>query len=144
MFRLDRGLLAPAPSGAWPGGSGLDIWLEVEADAPRALVSALAQHPDVHELGYAENGTGRVRVRGAELERLAEAVARAALNAHIDIRSLRVVSDDLEVGRALATGRAHAAYRAAQAPRRAANPAAPAVAAPETPGVGPTPPDPSP
>jgi ABC-type thiamine transport system ATPase subunit len=146
-FRLDRGLLAPAPGGAWPGSAapGLDVWLEVDADAPRALVSALAQHPDVRELAYAESGAGRVRVRGAELERLAEAIARAALSAQVDIRSLRACGEDLEVGRAGATGLAHAAYRAAQAPRRAPVPAArPGGAAAETPPDGRNPSDPTP
>jgi ABC-type thiamine transport system ATPase subunit len=145
-FRLDRGLLTPAPGGAWPGAAGLDVWLELEADAPRALVSALAEHPDVREIRYAESGA--VRVRGAELERLAEAVARAALGARIDVRSLRACSDDLEVERAAATGLAHAAYRAA-AGRRAPSPpmkpaATPVAASSETPPVGPNPPDPSP
>ena len=135
-FRLDRGLLSCAPGGAWPGGSGpgLDVWLEVEADAPRALVSALATEPDVLELGYAEGGTGRVRIRGAELERVAEAVARAAVSARAEIRSLRACADDLEVARAAATGLAHAAYRAVQ--KRPPPPAPPRV-------VSPTP-DPSP
>ena len=147
-FRLDRGQLAPAPGGAWPGSSaaGLDVWVEVDADAPRALVSALAQHPDVRELAYAESGAGRVRVRGVELERLAEAIARAASSAQVDIRSLRACDDDLEVGRAAATGLAHAAYRAAQH-RGAAKPATkPEATSPpaETPPGGPLPPDPSP
>lgn len=142
-FRLDRGLLTPAPDGAWPGSvaPGLDVWLEVDADAPRALVSALAQHPDVLELAYAERGAGRVRVRGVELEKLAEAVARAALSARVEIRSLRACDEDLDVGRAAATGLAHAAYRAAQAQRRATKPAESTTA--ETSPGGPVPPDPS-
>ena len=105
-------------------------------------MSALAQHPDVRELAYAESGAGRVRVRGVELEKLAEAVARAALSARVEIRSLRACDEDLDVGRAAATGLAHAAYRAAQAPRRAPKPVASTT--PETSPGGPLPPDPSP
>ena len=118
-YRLDRGLLSEAPRGAWPGTStpGLDVWLCVEADSPRALVSALAEHPDVHELTYDEQRGGRLLLRGPDLERLCTAVARAAVDARVDLRLLRTSAEDLTSARAAANGEA-AAYAAARARAR--------------------------
>jgi ABC-type thiamine transport system ATPase subunit len=117
-YRLDRGLLSEAPQGAWPGTltPGLDVWLWVEADAPRALVSALAEHPDVCELTYDEQ-RGRLLLRGPDLERLCVAVARAAVETRVDLRLLRTSAEDLSSARAAATGEA-AAYASARAHAR--------------------------
>jgi energy-coupling factor transporter ATP-binding protein EcfA2 len=119
-YLLDRGLCSEAPLGAWPGAStpGLETRLWVEADAPRALVAALAQQPDVTEIEYDERSAGRVLLRGPDLERLATAVARAAVSAGVDVRLLRAQAEDLDALRGAATGVAHAAYRAAQSGAR--------------------------
>jgi ABC-type transport system involved in cytochrome c biogenesis ATPase subunit len=113
---LDRGLLSEAAGGAWPDSSspGLDIWMYVEADAPRALVAALAQQPDVHELSYDEPRGGRLLLRGPDLERLCNAVARAAVSGRVNVRTLRAAAEDLAATRAAASGAA-AAYAAARA-----------------------------
>lgn len=126
-WRLDRGLLESAPEGAagdeprsassaWHGVAG--ACLAIEADAARALASALAQQPDVHELRYDEHGSGRLWLRGADLERLAQAVARAVVSTETPVRSLRAGADDLDALRAATTAMndaAGAAYRAARA-----------------------------
>jgi hypothetical protein len=156
--RLDRGLLETAPEsagvrGAWHGVAG--ACLTLEADAPRGLVAALAREPDVHELRYDE-ASGRVLLRADDLERLAQAVARAIVSAGVDIRSLRAGADDLDALRAAASAMddaAGAAFRAARARGNAATSATPAlgpatpsgdnapgakpVAAPEPPGSTP-------
>lgn len=128
-YLLDRGLCSEKPGGAWPGGMtpGVDAWLAVEADGPRRLVSALAQHPDVQELRYDERRGGRVLLRGPDLERLAVAVARAAVNAEVDIRLLRAPAQDLSAARGAASGALDAAdaYRAARARVRTATSATP-------------------
>jgi hypothetical protein len=133
-YLLDRGLCSEKPGGAWPGSMtpGLDAWLAVEADAPRGLVSALAQHPDVQELRYDERRGGRVLPRGPDLERLAVAVARAAVNAGVDIRLLRAPPEDLGAARGAVSGAIDAAdsYRAARARGRAATSATPRLATP--------------
>jgi ABC-2 type transport system ATP-binding protein len=121
-YLLDRGLCSDAPAGAWPSATpGLDTRVWVEADAPRLLVAALAQHPDVAEIEFDERSAGRIGLRGADLERLASAVARAAVSAGVELRLLQAQADDLEVVRAAESGRAQAAYRAAQARPRGAN-----------------------
>lgn len=130
-YRLDRGVLAPTPKGAWLGGSlslGAGAHLTVEADAPRRLSSALAQHPDVQELQYDEPA-GRVVLRGPDLERLALAVARVAVDAGIQVSSLRPHADELEALRAATTAlndAANDAYRAVHARARGAASATPA------------------
>ena len=131
-YLLDRGLCSAKPEGAWPGSMtpGADAWLAVEADAPRGLVSALAQHPDVQELLYDERRGGRVFLRGQDLERLAVAVARAAVSAGVEIRLLRAPAEDLDAARGAASGAIDAAdaYRAARARGRAATSATPRLA----------------
>jgi hypothetical protein len=116
--------LLDAKAGTWPGSltPGLPVWLTVEADAPRALLAALAEHPDVLELRYDETGAGRVLLRGSDLERLATAIGRAAVATGVEVRSLRPASEDLDAARAAATGMNEAAgvaYRAARARGRA-------------------------
>ncbi len=151
VYLLDRGLLDAKPAGSWPGSlaPGLDVWLAVEADAPRGLLAALADHPDVLELRYDETRGGRILLRGPDLERLATAVARAALTTGADIRLLRAAAEDLDAARAAATGMneaSGAAYRAARARRvsppeaRSAAVHAPATSA--TPAANTEPPDP--
>jgi ABC-type thiamine transport system ATPase subunit len=116
-YFLDRGLLSEVPRGAWPGAltPGLDVWLCVEAQEPRALVSALAREPEVHELDYDERRGGLLQLRGSDLEQLCRAVARAAVSARVEVRSLRARAEDLTSARAAATGMAHAAYVAGRA-----------------------------
>ena len=113
---LDRGLLDESAGGAWPSSAhtGLDVWVYVEADSPRALLAALAQNPEVHELCYEEPRAGRLLLRGPDLERLCTAVARAAVDARVNLRSLRAETLDLAATRAAASGAA-AAYAAARA-----------------------------
>jgi ABC-type thiamine transport system ATPase subunit len=127
-YLLDRGLLDEKPGGAWPGSltPGLTICVAVEADAPRGLVAALAQHPDVHELSYEERRGGRVLVRGADLEALVLAIARAAVSADVDIRLLRSHAEDLAAARAAASATTEAAaYRAARTRGRPATTSTP-------------------
>lgn len=118
-YRLDRGLLSEAARSAWPGSSspGLDVWLWVEADAPRKLVAALAEQSDVSELDFDEPRGGRLLLRGSDLERLCTAVARAAVGAGVELRLLRAAAEDLAALRAAATGEA-AAHAAALARAR--------------------------
>jgi ABC-2 type transport system ATP-binding protein len=120
---LDRGLCSAAPAGAWPGSvsPGLDTRVWVEADTPRALVAALARHADVTEIEFDERSAGRICLRGPDLERLASAVAQAAVSAGVEVRLLQARAEDLDVLRGAETGRAHAAYRAAQSRARGAN-----------------------
>jgi energy-coupling factor transporter ATP-binding protein EcfA2 len=121
-YLLDRGLCSEAPRVAWPDNvtPGLGPRVSVEADAPRALVAALAQSPDVTEIAYDERSASRVTLGGPDLERLATAVARAAVSAGVDVHLLRAHADDLETVRAAATGTAHAADRAGRQRGRAA------------------------
>jgi ABC-type thiamine transport system ATPase subunit len=143
-YLLDRGLLDAKPGGAWPDSltPGIGACLAIEADAPRGLIAALAEHPDVRELSYDERHGGRVLVRGADMERLAVAVARAAVGAGVDIRLLRAHAEDLGAVRAAAAAMSEsAAYHAA---RSRARPAAPTIrrASPEpAPGPSPDPPE---
>lgn len=138
VWRLDRGLLddgsEPASSrGAWHGAAGAAFTLD--AVAPRALLAALAREADVHEIRYDEANGGRVLVRGAELEPLASAVARAVVSASADVRSLRAGADDLDALRAAASAMndaAGVAYRAAHARERAAS-TTPELGAPAAP-----------
>jgi ABC-2 type transport system ATP-binding protein len=140
--RLDRGLLGPTlegagAHGAWHGVAGASLTLE--ADAPRALVAALANEPDVHELRYDEP-SGRVLLGADDLGRLASAVARAIVSSGVDIRSLRAGADDLDALRAAASAMndaAGAAYRAARARGRTATTATPVLGPPGPPGSTP-------
>ena len=115
VYQLDRGLLSPAPQAAWPGGSsaGGAVVIDIEADEPRALLAALALAPTVIELRFDETH-GLISARGAELEPLANAIARAAVDARATLRLLRPQTDDLDAARALHTGSLHAAYAAAR------------------------------
>jgi len=146
--RLDRGLLGPAADAsaraAWYGSA--DARLTLEAEAPRALVAALAQHPDVHEIRYDESGGGRVLLRGADAERLAVAVARGVASSGVEVRSLRAGADDLDALRAAASAMdeaAGAAYRAARARGRAATSATPELNPPVAPAGAGTPEQPA-
>jgi ABC-type thiamine transport system ATPase subunit len=127
-YLLDRGLLDVKPGGAWPDSltPGLGTCLAIETDGARGLVAALAEHPDVSELAYDERHAGRVLVRGADLERLAVAIAQAAVGAGVDIRLLRAQAEDLGAARAAAAAASEAAaYRAARARARPAVSATP-------------------
>jgi ABC-type thiamine transport system ATPase subunit len=133
-YLLDRGLLDARPDAGWPGilTPELAACLEVEADAPRGLVAALAQQPDVRELSYDERRGGRVLVRGGSLEELALASARAAVSASVDIRLLRAHTEDLGAARAAASAATDAAVqRMARARGRAAASATPRLSVPD-------------
>jgi ABC-type thiamine transport system ATPase subunit len=115
VYRLDRGLLTPAPQAAWPGGTnaGGAVVIDIEADEPRALLAMLALAPAITELRFDEIH-GLISARGTELEPLANAIARAAIDARTTLRLLRPQTDDLEAARALHTGSLHAAYAASR------------------------------
>jgi hypothetical protein len=100
---------------------GLDTRVWVEASSPRALVAVLAQHPDVTEIEFDERSAGRISLRGPDLERLANAIARAAVSAEVEVRLLQAHAEDLDAVRGAATGQAHAAYLAAQSRARSAS-----------------------
>ncbi len=120
LYVLERGVLARKLPHAWPAAvtPGLDVFLWVDSQAPRALLAELAGQPDVLEARYDERQGGRLMLRGADLERLALAVARAAVSAEVEVRALRVGAPDLEAAHGASAGIAHAAYRAAQGNRR--------------------------
>lgn len=105
-WRLDRGLLSGPLGSPWPrGGAGAEVRLDVDSDAPRALLAALAAEPLVRGILYAEE-TGRLTVRGADHEQLSAAVARAAVAASVNVGLLRARPDSLDSGRSLESGRA--------------------------------------
>ena len=115
VYQLDRGLLSAAPRAAWPSGSnaGGPVVIDIEADDPRALLAALALAPAITELRFDE-ADGLIAARGAELEPLANAIARAAIDARTTLRLLRPQTDDLDATRARHTSSLHAAYAAAR------------------------------
>lgn len=114
VYQLDRGLLAPAPRAAWPGGleAGGAVVIDIEADDPRALLATLARAPAISELRFDETH-GLIAARGAELEALASAIARAAIDAGTTLRLLRPQTDDRDAARAQHSS-LHAAYAAAR------------------------------
>jgi energy-coupling factor transporter ATP-binding protein EcfA2 len=114
-YLLDRGLCDAKPGGAWPGSltPGLGACIALDADDPRRLVAALAQHPDVRELSYDERRGGRVLASGTDLEALALAIARAAVGAGVDIRLLRAQAEGLDAARAASAATEAAAHQRA-------------------------------
>lgn len=136
LYVMERGVLVRQPEHAWPAAltPGLDARLFIEADAPRELLARLARDPEVGEARY--DGAQSIELRGPDLERLALAVSRAAVDAASHVRSLHSIAPDLEAVHGASAGLAHAAYRAAQQPRPSgpraveeASPGAPAAAA---------------
>jgi ABC-2 type transport system ATP-binding protein len=100
----DAGALAP----------GRSVALRVEIDLPRLLVATLADDPAVVGIDWdQQDHRSTVTVRGADLDRLALAVARAAGAAGASVRSIAPVAPGLDEVRAAASGLALAAYHAA-------------------------------
>ena len=88
--------------------------LHVSVNRPRPLVATLLADADVLAAGWDEAvDPERVLVRGANLDSLALAVARAALAADVSVRSVVPATPSLEQLRAANAGRAMAAYHAA-------------------------------
>jgi ABC-2 type transport system ATP-binding protein len=99
-------------TGALLPGRGIELRLEV--DLPRLLVAALADEPAVIGIDWDEQRhRSLLSVRGADLDRLAVAVARAAVASGANVRSIAPVAPQLDEVRAAASGLALAAYHAA-------------------------------
>jgi ABC-2 type transport system ATP-binding protein len=99
-------------TGALIPGRGIE--LRVEVDLPRLLVAALADEPGIIGIDWDEQRHRSVlSVRGADLDRLALAVARAASAAGASVRSIAPIAPQLDEVRAAASGLALAAYHAA-------------------------------
>jgi ABC-2 type transport system ATP-binding protein len=93
---------------------GLGTALRVEVDLPRLLVAALADDPAVAGLDWNPEGQRSiVWIRGDDMDRLALAVARAAVSSGANIRAMSPAPPHLEAIRAAASGLALAAYHAA-------------------------------
>ncbi|MEY2934970.1 MAG: hypothetical protein RL033_5719 [Pseudomonadota bacterium] len=120
LLVLERGILVRDARDAWPSAvtPGLRVELWLECDAPRRLLAELLSSPEVERATFDAQQAGRVQVVGADLERLALVVSRAALAARVELRSLRASSPDLAVVHGASAGLAQAAYRAAQTARR--------------------------
>ncbi len=99
-------------TGALLPGRGLE--LRVEVDLPRLLVAALADEPGVIGIDWDEQRhRSLLSVRGADLDRLTLALARAAVASGANVRSIAPVAPQLDEVRAAASGLALAAYHAA-------------------------------
>jgi ABC-type multidrug transport system ATPase subunit len=136
-------------SGALVPGRG--VALRVEADLPRLLVATLADDPAVSGLDWSPDGHRSVlSVRGEDLDQLALAVARAAVDSGVNVRAITPAAPALDEVRAAASGLALAAYHAAygayytyhgQQGTRPASGSSRSQAAPnEAPAPSPTPP----
>jgi ABC-type multidrug transport system ATPase subunit len=114
VHMLDKGRIvrsvAAGETGALVPGRGIE--LEVEVDLPRLLVAQLADDPAVLGIRWGSQRSF-VAVRGEHLDDVAVAVARAALAAGADVRSLAPVAPGLDEVRAASAGLAFAAYQAA-------------------------------
>jgi ABC-type multidrug transport system ATPase subunit len=99
-------------TGALVPGRGIE--LRVEVDLPRLLVAALADEPGVIGIDWDEQRhRSLLSIRGADLDRLALAVSRAAMATGASVRSIAPVAPQLDEIRAAASGVALAAYHAA-------------------------------
>jgi ABC-type multidrug transport system ATPase subunit len=99
-------------TGALLPGRGIELRLEV--DLPRLLVASLADEPGVIGIDWDEQRhRSLLSVRGADLDRLALALARAAVASGANVRSIAPVAPQLDEVRAAASGLALAAYHAA-------------------------------
>jgi hypothetical protein len=110
-------------TGALLPGRGIE--LRVEVDLPRLLVASLADEPSVVGIDWDEQRhRSLLSIRGADLDRLALALARAAIASGANVRSIAPVAPQLDEVRAAASGLALAAYHAAyqQYARREAEP----------------------
>ncbi len=130
-------------AGFAPRGARLTI-ISADAAGARALVAHLAREADVDGIAYdaplrgfaLADGAGVVRIRGQNGIALGRAAARAAIQAGVDIRQMRLDPLSLEDARnassALADARPEGAYTSVQA--------APAPTAPPPPFGPPGPP----
>jgi ABC-2 type transport system ATP-binding protein len=110
-------------TGALLPGRGIELRLEV--DLPRLLVASLADEPGVIGIDWDEQRhRSLLSVRGADLDRLAVSLARAAVASGANVRSIAPVAPQLDEVRAAASGLALAAYHAAyrQQAQREADP----------------------
>jgi len=99
-------------TGALLPGRGIELRLEV--DLPRLLVASLADEPGVIGIDWDEQRhRSLLTVRGADLDRLAVALARAAVASGANVRSIAPVAPQLDEVRAAASRLALAAYHAA-------------------------------
>jgi ABC-type multidrug transport system ATPase subunit len=99
-------------TGALLPGRGIE--LRVEVDLPRLLVAALADEPSVVGIDWDEQRhRSLLSIRGADLDRMALALARAAIASGASVRSIAPVAPQLDEVRAAASGLALAAYHAA-------------------------------
>ena len=98
--------------GALVPGRGIE--LRIEVDYPRLIVAPLTDDPDVTGIGWDQEGRKSVlSVRGEDVDRVALAVARAALATGTNVRAIAPVAPGLDEVRAAAAGLALAAYHAA-------------------------------
>lgn len=110
---LERGVLARSPAHSWPEAvtPGLETELWIECRAPRELLRELLGSNEVTRASFEGE---RLRVSGPSLDRLCDAVARAALSTRAGVRALAAVTPDLLTVHAATAGLASAAYHAAQ------------------------------
>jgi ABC-2 type transport system ATP-binding protein len=92
---------------------GRGVTLKVEADLPRLLAAQLADDPAVTGIDWDQTERSIISVRGEDMDRLAAAVARAAISTGAAVRSIAPVAPGLDEVRAASAGLALAAYHAA-------------------------------
>jgi len=114
-------------TGALVPGRGIE--LRVDVDLPRLLVAALADEPAVVGIEWDEQRhRSLMSIRGADLDALALALARASVASGASVRSIAPIAPQLDEVRAAASGLALAAYQAAyQAYVSGAPPRAPSI-----------------
>lgn len=108
--RLVRSVSADETGALVPGRG---VALKVEADLPRLMAASLADDPAVTGIDWDQAERSIIVVRGDDLDRLAAAVARAAVSSGAAVRSISPIAPGLEEVRAASAGLALAAYHAA-------------------------------
>jgi ABC-2 type transport system ATP-binding protein len=99
-------------TGALVPGRGVE--LRVDVDLPRLLVAALADDPGIVGIEWDEQRhRSLLSIRGADLDVVALALARATIASGASVRSIAPVAPQLDEVRAAASGLALAAYQAA-------------------------------
>ena len=119
---LERGVVSRKPTDGWPDSltPGLGVRLAVDCSAPQELLKELAGSASVGAVHFdAASASRRLTVEGRKAELLAEAVARAALAARVEIERLELQPVDVEVVHAATAGLANAAYESARTAGRA-------------------------
>jgi ABC-2 type transport system ATP-binding protein len=93
---------------------GRGVELRVDVDLPRLLVAALADDPGIVGIEWDEQRhRSLLSIRGADLDVVALALARATIASGASVRSIAPVAPQLDEVRAAASGLALAAYQAA-------------------------------